>query len=343
MFGVPISQYGDTSVFNFKEDLPIPRINSSQILIEVKAVSVNPIDLMKREGIGRTIFERQRKELFPWILGCDVSGKVVEVGSKISSFTIGDEVWGCTNTGRGTYAQYAILNQDELAQKPSKLTFEESASMPYVALTTWVSFIRWASLRPQDLDQKKVLVHAGAGGVGSFAIQLLKNWGAEVATTCSKKNKELVRDLGADTIIDYNQEDFSEILSNYDVVLDTLGYIKGEDLIKKSMSILKVSSSSHYITLVHPFLKILDEKGLIRGIPQALALRHKEKRDNKPINVHWSLYRPNLSALEELGRIVESGQIKPVIDSVFSLKDLGKAHEKVASSHSSGKVVIKVS
>ena len=343
MFGMPIYRYGDSSVFELNKDLEIPSINANDVLIEIKSTSVNPIDLMKREGYGKTIFEKQRKKLFPWILGSDISGIVKNVGPKVTKFKDGDEVWGSTSSPKcGTYCEYAVFNQNEIDFKPENLSFNEAASLPYVALTTWSALIRWAALRPQDLKNKKVFVQAGSGGVGTFAIQLLRHWGAKVATTCSKENHNLVQELGAEITIDYRKEEFSDLLEGYDLVFDCLGDFGGVDSVTKCLNILKANATSHYISLNHAFIRTIDEKGLLLGLPAALKLRYQVKKSAKPINFHWSLYRPSSSGLSELGRMVRAEIIKPVIDSIYPLENIKEAHEKIATSHARGKVVIEV-
>jgi len=343
MRAVSIARYGDISVLEYREDIEIPKPESNQVLVEVKATSINPIDLMKREGYGRTFFEKQRSPNFPWILGSDVSGVIKEVGSKVRRYKTGQEVWGCTSGFKqGTYADYALLNQDEMSKKPKSIDFNEAAAIPYVALSTWSALIRWPGLRPKDFLDKKIFIQAGAGGVGTFAIQLLKHWGSKIATTCSSKNSKLLKSLGADITVDYNTEDFSEILSDYDIVLDSLGDLGGSESVIRSIGVLKKDSSSHYISLNHAFLRIIDEKGLIIGIPTALAKRQKIRKEHSPINIHWSLYRPNPSALEEVSKLIDEEKIKPIIDSIFTLEDTAKAQKKVAKSHAIGKVVIRV-
>tara|TARA_Y100000590_G_scaffold93439_2_gene105866 strand:- start:9574 stop:10614 length:1041 start_codon:yes stop_codon:yes gene_type:complete len=343
MFGAPILRYGGSTVFQYSDNLDIPTVGPNQVLIQVKATSVNPIDLMKREGYGKSLFEKQRKELFPWILGCDVSGIVKQVGLKVTKFKENDEVWGCTSdASKGTYAEFVSLDQNEINFKPKNLTFLEAASLPYVALTTWSALIRWAAIRPYDLKDKKVFINAGSGGVGTFAIQLLNYWGSKVATTCSNSNHELVKELGAEIAIDYKKEKFHKLLNNYDLVFDCLGDFGGLESVENCLEILKKDTNTHYISLNHPFLRTLDTKGLILGVPSALKLRHTAKKNAKPINLHWSIYRPSTSGLSELGRMVEAKIIKPVIDSTYSLQNIKEAHDKVGTSHSRGKVVIEV-
>ncbi len=344
MKAVSISNYGSSSVLKFGENVETPTPTSTQVLVKVKATSVNPIDVMKREGYGRTIFEKQRSFRFPWILGSDVSGVVERVGSKVTKFYEGQEIWGCTSgASQGTYSEYAVFFENELTHKPKNLSHLEAASMPYVALSVWSALIRWAGLRPKDIQHKKIFVQAGSGGVGTFAIQLLHYWGAKIYTTCRSNNSELLISLGADKTIDYTREDFSNIVKDFNIALDLLGDLGGEESVSKTVNALEKSSSSIYITLNHPTLRLMDTKGVLLGVPSVLLEREKIRRAYKPINIYWSLYRPNISGLEEVTRLVEEQKIRPIIDSVFNLENIKEAHEKVATSHSVGKVVIKVS
>jgi NADPH:quinone reductase-like Zn-dependent oxidoreductase len=341
MYAITINKYGDASNFQIEKDIDLPKPKPNQILIKVHASSVNPIDLMKREGYGRAIFEKQRKILFPWILGSDFSGSVVELGSKVTGFNIDDEVWGCTsNANSGTHSEFVCIDVDEVTHKPDNINHMEAASLPYVALTTWSALVRWSGLRPNDLKGKRVFIQGGAGGVGCFSIQLFKNLGCEIATTCSKKNIELVQSLGANQVIDYNEENFEDVLHNFDIAYDLLGDHVSHNSIDKCCKILTQSPDSHYITLTHPLVNTLDSKGLIMGVPHALYLRQVQKNKYRPINIHWSIYRPSLSGLEQLTQLVQEETIKPVIDSVYAIEDLQLAHQKIATGHVSGKVVI---
>ncbi len=341
MHAAVIKDYGDESAFEIYDNLSLPEPKSNQVLVKISASSVNPIDLMKRQGYGRSIFEKQRTVNFPWVVGSDFSGHVARVGNKVTRFKEGDEVWGCTSkASSGTYAEYAAIDQEEVNDKPKNLSFEEAASLPYVFLTTWSAIVRWAGLRPQDLSEKRVFIQGGAGGVGSIAIQLFNYWGCEVSSTCSAKNVNLLESLGATKVINYQNEAFKDILDDQDLVYDLLGDSVLDDSIDVCCKILKNKTSSHYITLTHPLINTLDDKGLLLGMPHAFFLRQKIKSTYKPINVHWSIYRPSLSGLQELTHLSEENIIKPVIDSIYSLSDISKAHKKVATGHGSGKVVI---
>ena len=341
MHAAVIRTYGDESVFEIQDNLTLPEPKSNQVLVKISASSVNPIDLMKREGYGRSIFEKQRRINFPWVIGSDFSGQVVSTGNKVTRIKEGDEVWGCSsNASSGTYAEYAAIDQEEVNIKPKNLTFEEAASLPYVFLTTWSAIVRWAGLRPQDLNERKVFIQGGAGGVGTAAIQLFNHWGCEVSSTCSSINVDLLQSLGAKKVINYESELFQEALDDHDIVYDLLGDSVLDDSIEECCKILKNNSSSHYITLTHPLMNTLDSKGLLLGAPHAFFLRQKIKSAYRPINVHWSIYRPSLSGLQELTHLAEKEIIKPIIDSIYSLSDISEAHKKVATGHGSGKVVI---
>ena len=342
MYAAVIADYDKESSIEIHESIPVPEPKANQVLVRITASSVNPIDLMKKEGYGSPIFEKQRKIKFPWILGSDFSGHVVSQGNKVNKFKEGDEVWGCTsNASSGTFAEFVAIDQEEISIKPRNLNFEEAASLPYVFLTTWSAVVRWAGLRPQDLENRNIFIQGGAGGVGTTAIQLFKHWGCNVSTTCSKKNIDLLKSLGADKVIDYQKDKFYEILNDQDLVYDLLGDSVMDNSLDKCTLILKNLPSSHYIGLTHPFVSTIDSKGLFLGILHALLMRQKLKSKYKPVNVHWSIYRPSLSGLQQLTNLAEDQIIKPVIDSIYSLSDINNAYKKVATGHGSGKVVIK--
>src|SRR6187200_453249 len=208
--------------------VPEPKVGTNDVLVKVSAASINPLDTMVRSGE----FKRLLKYKTPFVLGHDVAGVVTSVGSAVRDFQAGDEVYARPRDLRiGTFAEYIAIDQDEVAPKPNSLTLHEAAAVPLVSLAAWQALVDRAHVRPGQ----KVLVHAGAGGLGSTVIQLAKHLGATVATTARAESAELVRGLGADVAVDYTKEDFAEVLSGYDVVLDSLG---GENL-EKSLTVLK--------------------------------------------------------------------------------------------------------
>lgn len=342
MKAVIINSYGPIDVLEHTTRQPVPMVGPRDVLIRNRATSVNPIDVMKRGGYGRPVFEKKRKVRFPWILGNDTAGIVEKIGKKVRRFKVGDEVFSAPGLrGQGTWAEYTAVNEKEAAFKPKHLSFEQAASIPYVAMTSWKALVHHAGITRSGAPGKKVLVHAGSGGVGTFSIQLLKAWGCHVATTCSSRNVELVRELGADTVVDYTAADFERVLKDYDVVFDTLGYkVPGNE--EKSLSILRRNSRAAYVSIVHPMLPLITKHGLAAGLPRmGLTLMHR-KFKHRGIRYHWSVFSPNGKVLEEVRQLVETGKIKPVIDRVYPLELMGEANAYVETGRASGKVVVSV-
>ena len=210
-----IHEYGEANVFR-EEDVPKPTPKAHDVLVRVCAASVNPVDWKIRSGGQRNIIRLR----FPWILGLDVSGVVEAVGAKVTRFRVGDEVFSSPrHTRPGTYAEYVCIDEREVAKKPKNLTHDEAASIPLVGLTAYQCVVEKGRLAPGQT----MLVHAGSGGVGAFAIQLGKHLGAHVITTCSAKNADFVRELGAERVIDYTKESFGDVLTDVDLILDSMG------------------------------------------------------------------------------------------------------------------------
>jgi NADPH:quinone reductase-like Zn-dependent oxidoreductase len=222
-----VGRYGSEAGVRMRE-VPEPDVGEHDVLVEVRAASVNPLDAKIRDGEFKLILPYR----VPFVLGHDMAGQVVRVGSAVRSFAPGDEVYARPRKDRiGTFAELIAVHEDDLALKPSTLTMVEAAALPLVALTAWQGLVERANVRPGQ----KVLVHAGSGGVGTIAIQLAKHLGAYVATTAGTANVTWVQGLGADVVVDYRRDDFETILRDYDVVLDSLG---GETL-EKSLRVLK--------------------------------------------------------------------------------------------------------
>src|SRR5881398_477082 len=221
-----VERYGKNDGIRFVE-MPEPELRDADVLVRVHAAGVNVLDSKIRDGEFKLILPYR----LPLILRNDVAGVVVRVGSNVRRFKLGDEVYARPHKDRiGAFAEFISMNEDDVALKPKELTMEEAASIPLVGLTAWQALIERANLK----RGQKVLIHAGSGGVGTFAIQLAKHLGAIVATTTSTANLDWVKRLGADSVIDYRKDDFETILHDYDAVLDTLG---GEAL-EKSLRVL---------------------------------------------------------------------------------------------------------
>jgi reticulon-4-interacting protein 1, mitochondrial len=208
-------------------------------------------------------------------------------------------------------------------------------------MTTWAALVDHAKLSPSNAAGKKVLVHAGSGGIGTFTIQLLKAWGCYVATTCSTRNIELVKSLGADEVIDYTKNDFSQVLKNYDVVYDTIGFkVDGNE--EKSISILKKNAGAVYVSIVHPMVSIITDNGLLLGLAKVAITLIGKKIKNRNISYQWSIFKPNGNALKQVSQHIEAGEIKAVIDRTYALDKIAEAHKYIAAGRTRGKVVITI-
>jgi NADPH:quinone reductase-like Zn-dependent oxidoreductase len=322
--------YGKISESIKLSEVQKPTISKDEVLIETYAASVNPLDIKVLTGKLKT----KKNYILPATLGYDVSGKIVEKGENVTNFNIGDEVYAYVDK-QGSFAEFVSVKQNILSLKPKNISFEEAASLPLVSLTASQVFKR-GKLQSGD----KMLIHAGSGGVGFLAIQLAKAKGAYVYTTTSTANVEWVKALGADRVIDYKTEDYKTIVKDVDMVLDTLGNQYTEDAFKV------IKKGGKVITLVGP----VDEETANRmklNLFAKLYLKWKRRKITKQIkqkSAYYSLLlmRANSKQLNEVTGLVESGQVKSVIDKVFPLKDALNAILYVTKGRTKGKVVIKI-
>ncbi len=312
-------------------DVSEPEVEAGDVLVKVSAASINPLDKMVRDGE----FKRLLKYRTPFVLGHDAAGVVTRVGSAVRDFRVGDEVYARPRDLRvGTFAEYIAIDQDDVAPKPASLTLHEAAAVPLVSLAAWQALVDRAHVRPGQ----KVLVHAGSGGLGSTVIQLAKHLCATVATTVSGKNAELVRSLGADIIVDYREEDFAEVLSGYDVAIDSLG---GENL-EKSLTVLKPGGQA--IGVAGPpdpgFAEQLGAPKLI-GVAMGLLSR-KIRKQARTLGVSYSFLwtQANGAELRKLASLYEVGHLRPVIHKTFPFDQTLEALAYVEHGYANGKVVI---
>lgn len=324
-----IHRYGPPEVL-VVDEVPEPTIGPRDLLVDVHASSVNPIDVKIRSGGQRALIHYT----LPWTLGLDFSGVVKAVGSRVTRFGVGDEVYGSpTHRRPGCYAERLAVDERDAARKPTNLSHHEAATIPLVGLTAWGALVVQSRLRAGQ----KVLIHAGSGGVGTFAIQLAKDLGAHVATTCSARNVELVKSLGADEVIDYGETKFEDVLRDYDVVLDAIG---GE-VRERSIRILK--PGGHLATMIGGFPEAVKRHGALLGPPRALAglvsltLRGVLVHG---IGVHHVLRESDGRILEAITQRIERGAIRSVIDRVHSLEQIATAHTYIESGRARGKIVI---
>ncbi|MBT9553329.1 MAG: NADP-dependent oxidoreductase [Hydrogenophaga sp.] len=314
-------------------DVPEPELRADEVLIEVHAAAVNLIDVKVRNGEFKLILPYRP----PFVLGHDVAGVVVRVGSRVSRIKVGDEVYARPYDLRiGTFAELVAAHEDTVALKPRNISMEEAASIPLVGLTAWQALVEKAKLR----KGQKVFIQAGSGGVGTFAIQLAKHLGATVATTTSTGNVPLVKGLGADVVVDYKKEAFEEQLRDYDVVLNS----QDEKTLKKSLGVVK--PGGHVVSITAPvdpqFGEDIKASWLVKQIFKALSFG--VRRQAQRLGVHYSFLfmRGNASQLKQIAQLIESGAIRPVIDRVFPFDATNEAMAYVDSGRAKGKVVIKV-
>lgn len=327
-----VDRYGRTTGLRAAEVLE-PELRDDDVLVEIHAASVNLLDSKIRNGEFKLILPYRS----PFTLGHDVAGKVVRVGSNVQRFKPGDEVYARPRDGRvGTFAEFIAIDEADVAMKPKNLTMDEAASIPLVGLTAWQALLERANLK----KGQTILIHAGSGGVGTFAIQLAKHLGATVATTTSTANVELVRSLGADVVIDYKKQDFEKVLSGYDVVLNSLD----GDTLHKSLNVLKPGGKLISIS-GPPDVAFAREQGLNWFLRQVMGflsfgIRRKAKRHH--VGYSFLFMRANGGQLGEIRSLIESGIIRPVVDRVFPFEATNEALAYVEAGRSKGKVVVKV-
>lgn len=309
MKAVIIEQYGDENQLKLA-DVPDPKPSSKQVVVKLKATSINPIDWKLREGHLKQMMDWE----FPIILGWDAAGVITEVGDDVTEWKIGDHVFARPDTTRfGTYAEYVAVDDNLLAPLPPGISFAEAASIPLAGLTAWQALFDHGQLK----EGEKVLIHAGAGGVGTLAIQLAKHAGAHVITTASAKNAEFLKSLGADEVIDYKSTNFAEQLSDIDLVFDTMG----GQIQKDSFKVLKEGSGR--------LISILDQPD------EELAKQH-----NVTAKAIW--LQPDGKQLEEFGKLLEQRKVNAIVGTElpFSEEGLREAHRLSATHHAKGKIVI---
>ncbi|MBB3428075.1 NADPH:quinone reductase-like Zn-dependent oxidoreductase [Rhizobium sp. BK312] len=327
-----IDRYAKGGALRFGES-SVPELRENDVMVEIHAASVNPLDAKIRDGEFKLILPYR----LPLILGNDVAGVVVRVGPSVRGFKPGDEVYARPGHDRiGTFAEFIAMNEADVALKPQNLTMEEAASVPLVALTAWQALVEKAKLR----KGQKVLIHAGSGGVGTVAIQLAKYLGAHVATTTSAANVDLVKSLGADVVVDYKKDDFEKVLQGYDVVLNSLG----KDTLEKSLRVLKPGGKLISIS-GPPDAAFARQNGsgwlfqLLMGL-LSFGIRRKSKR--RGVSYSFLFMTANGGQLRKITSLIEAGAIRAVVDRVFPFQSMNEALAYVETGRAKGKVVIAV-
>jgi alcohol dehydrogenase len=316
-----------------ERELPTPKPRHDDLLVKVHAASVNPVDFKIRDGKVKVLLKYD----MPLTLGNDLSGEVVAVGDQVTRFKVGDAVYARLHKDRiGSFAEYALVREIAAARKPSSLSHEEAASIPLVGLTAWQAMIDIGKLS----KGQRVLVHAGSGGVGTFAIQLAKHVGAFVATTCGARNRELCQSLGADQVVDYKSERFEDVVKDVDVVFDT----QGVDTVVRSYQCLRPGGIVVSVGGT-PDAKFGKQWNLSPMV--VLALRFMSRKITRAAKKRGGRYQylfmsASGEQLEEIGALIDKKIIRPVIDRTFTLSEIKEALAYVEAGRTVGKVVIKV-
>lgn len=327
-----VDRYGK-KVFLKAAEVPEPVLRDDEVLVQVHAAGVNLLDAKVRNGEFKLILPYK----LPFVLGHDVAGVVIKVGSSVKMFQPGDEVYSRPDDLRiGTFAELLPVKEASLALKPQNLSMVEAASLPLIALTAWQALVEKAKLK----KGQKVFIQAGSGGVGTFAIQLAKHLGAIVATTTSTANVAWVKALGADIVIDYKNDDFEKVLSDYDVVLNS----QDGKTLEKSLNILKAGGK--LISISGPptpeFAEELKLPWFVKQVTRGLSFSVRRKAKRLNVDFSFLFMKANASQLQQITPLIESGMIRPIVDRVFPFESTNEAVAYVESGRSKGKVVIKV-
>jgi alcohol dehydrogenase len=314
MKSAQIKRYGSSEVIEINQMTPTPNLAAGKILVVVKVAGINPIDWKIREGYMQQMISLQ----FPSTLGMDFSGVIKQVGEGVSSsdFKQGDEVYGQADVvsgGSGAFAELALANKDSIAHKPKSLSHPQAAALPLVGVSAWQALVENIGLS----KDKKILIHGGAGGIGSIAIQLAKKLDAYVATTASTNDKQFVQELGADQVIDYKSQNFEDILHDYDAVFDTVG---GETY-RRSFKVLKKGGGIIVSMLEQPNSELMNQYG---------------------IKAIFQFTQVNRERLTKLAQWVDQNNIRVNVEKTFSLDEAGKALDYQKDVHPRGKVVLTV-
>ncbi|QJS25892.1 NADP-dependent oxidoreductase [Rhizobium ruizarguesonis] len=314
-------------------NLPEPELQDNDLLVRIQATAVNLLDSKVRDGEFKLLLPYRP----PFILGHDVAGTVVKIGPGVRRFKVGDEVYARPRDHRiGTFAEFIAVDEADVALKQNNLSMTEAASIPLVGLTAWQALVEVGKVKPGQ----KVFIQAGSGGVGTFAIQLAKHFGATVATTTSAGNAELARSLGADVVIDYKTQDFEKVLSGYDLVLNS----QDPKTLEKSLGVLKPGGQLISIS-GPPDPAFAGELGLnlfLKLVLRLLSRGVRKKAKRLGIRYSFLFMRAEGQQLGQITALIESGAIRPVVDKVFPFEKTGDALAYVETGRARGKVVITV-
>lgn len=313
--------------------MPDPQVGADDLLVRIHAAAINLLDSKLRDGEFKLFLPYKP----PFILGHDLAGTVISTGANVRGFKAGDQVYARPRDHRtGTFAELIAVDQADLAKIPASLTMEQAASIPLVGLTAWQALVEVGKVKPGH----KVFIQAGSGGVGTFAIQLAKHLGATVATTTSAANIELVKSLGADVVIDYRTQDFEQVLSGYDLVLnsqDAATLAKSLNILKPGGQLISISGPSDV-----PFAKSLRLNLLLRFVMRMLSRGVLKKAAARGARYSFLFMRAGGAQLAQIAALIDAGAVKPVVDRVFPFDQTAQALAYVETGRAKGKFVVKI-
>lgn len=332
MKALVVEKYGKKAALT-RVDVPLPVLKENEVMVEIHASALNLLDSKIKSGEFKMILPYK----LPLILGHDAAGIITRIGKNVTQFKVGDEVYTRPSDFRiGTFAEFIAVNESDVALKPKNLSMEEAAAIPLVALTAWQALVEKGKLK----KGQKVFIQAGSGGVGTIAIQLAKHLGATVATTASEKSFAMLKDLGADILIDYKKEDFETILKDYDVVINS----QDTKTLEKSLRILKPGGKA--ISISGPptpeFAKSIRAPWFVRLILSLISLGIRRKAKKLGVDYSFLFMRAEGMQLAAISKLIEQKVIKPIVDKTFSFDQCNQALEYVESGRAKGKVVLKV-
>ncbi|TNN65484.1 Reticulon-4-interacting protein 1, mitochondrial [Liparis tanakae] len=320
-----IDKYGSRDALRFTRNANFPVINyPNEVIVRVHSAGLNPLDVRIRDGYGAASLSMKRDPLniksgseFPLILGRDVSGVIMECGLDVKYFKEWDEVWAAIPPWKqGSLAEFVVVSANEVSHKPKSMSHTEAAAVPYVASTAWSALVNTGGLSKDNCAKKRILIIGGSGGVGTFAIQMLKAWGAHVTVTCSQ-NAEL-----------------------FDLILDNVG----GDTERWALTLLKPWCGAKFVTLVTPFLENIDMLGIADGMVQNAATVATKvlKHLTKGVHYRWGFFAPSGPALDEIKEMVDAGQIRSVVEDTFGFSEVPQAFERMEKGHARGKTVVQI-
>jgi len=312
MKAVAIYEFGEPDVLKLIE-MEKPEPESDEVLIKVAGAGVNPVDAKTRKGLG--FVAEAIKDSFPWVPGFDVAGVVEKTGSKVTEFKAGDRVYGRLNfqTATGGYTQYTAAKETDIAKAPDNIDLLYAAGVPVAGMTAWQGLFRVGNVKEGD----RVLIHAGAGGVGHFAVQFAKMAGAYVICTASERNRSFLMELGADEVVDYRKNAFEKVIEPVDFILDNMGF----EVAEKSLEILK-------------------KDGLMVTVPTIAADKAKETGALKGLNVEGIKVQISKENLTKIAELIDKGHVRVFVSQIYSLSEAVQAHRDIESGATRGKIVI---